>query len=83
MAVYKEHSEHARAVEMFMHDFTKQTGRTLETIDPESRDGAAMCRTYDIVEYPTIIALDDNGSMLSMWRGIPLPTISEVAYYAR
>lgn len=83
LVVYKEQSEHARAVETFMHDFTKQTGKILETLDPESREGADMCRTYDIVEYPTVVALGDDGVMLTMWRGVPLPTISEVSYYAR
>lgn len=83
IVVYKDNSEHARAVETFMHDFAKQTGKVLDTLDPESREGADMCRTYDIVEYPAVVSLDDNGIMQTMWRGVPLPTISEVSYYAR
>ena len=83
IVVYKENSEHARAVETFMHDFAKQTGKVLDTLDPELREGAELCRTYDIVEYPTVVSLDDNGVMQTMWRGVPLPTISEVSYYAR
>lgn len=83
IVVYKADSEHARAVETFMHDFAKQTGKILDTLDPESREGADLCRTYDIVEYPTVVSLDDNGVMQTMWRGVPLPTISEVSYYAR
>lgn len=82
LVVYKEHSEHARDVETFMHDFLRQTGTTLDTINPESPEGAQFCRTYDIVEYPTLVALDDEGRMQNMWRGRPLPTISEVSYYA-
>lgn len=80
--VYREQSDHARAVTTFMHDFTRQTGRILETVDPETREGADLCRTYDIVEYPSVVALDDNGAMQNLWRGIPLPTISEVSFYA-
>lgn len=80
--VYKEQSEAARTVEMFMHDFTRQTGKLLETVDPESRDGSQMCSTYDIVEYPSIVSLDDNGIVQNIWKGLPLPTISEVSYYA-
>ncbi|MFZ1812156.1 MAG: hypothetical protein WAU02_01355 [Candidatus Saccharimonadales bacterium] len=79
--VYKDQSDHAREVLTWLGDFRRQTGRVIETIDPDSRDGADLCRTYDIVEYPTIVALDDNGQLQTMWRGRPLPTISEVSYY--
>ena len=40
-----------------------------------------FCRTYDIVEYPTIIALSADSQMQNMWSGLPLPTISEVSFY--
>lgn len=82
IVVYKEESDHAREVIDYLADFTRQTGRELETIDPETADGAAFCRTYDIVEYPSIIALSDDGVLQNLWRGRPLPTISEVSYYA-
>lgn len=80
--VYKEQSDHARAVTDFLRDFERQTGHSLETIDPETRDGYATCASYDVVEYPTVVAVDDNGVLQNMWRGLPLPTISEVSYYA-
>lgn len=83
VVVYKEQSDHARAVTDFLRDFERRTGRTLETIDPDTRDGSAFCQTHDIVEYPTLIATDDQGKLVQMWRGLPLPTISEVSYYAQ
>lgn len=81
--VYKEESDHAREVIDWLGDFKRRTGKELETVDPESRDGAATCRAYDIVEYPSIVAVDDNGVLQNMWRGRPLPQISEVSYYAQ
>jgi protein-disulfide isomerase-like protein with CxxC motif len=83
LVVYKEDNEHARSVDTFLHDFMRRTGRELDTINPDTREGANMCRTYDIIEYPTVIALDDNGTMQHLWRGLPLPTISEVSYYVQ
>ena len=80
--IYKPQSEHARAVEEYLRDFSRRTGDELETLDPETPDGATLCRTYDIVEYPTIIARSDDGQMQNSWRGLPLPTISEVSYYS-
>lgn len=82
VVVYKDYSEHARAVEEFIRDFKHQTGRDLEVVDPYTTDGAAFCSTYDIVEYPTIIAVSNDGVMQNLWRGQTLPTISEVSYYA-
>lgn len=81
--VYKSPSEHAGAVEDYMRDFKKRTSQVLETIDPDSRRGADICRLYDVVEYPTIIATSDDGQLLYMWRGVPLPLIDEVSYYAK
>lgn len=81
VVVFKEDSEQARPVLEYLRDFEHQTGRTLETVDPDSVEGADMCRVYDIVEYPTIVAMSDEGMALNSWRGLPLPTISEVSYY--
>lgn len=82
IVIYKDESDHAREVISYLRDFARQTGRELETMDPDTRDGSAFCRVYDIVEYPTIVAIDDNGSLQNLWRGRPLPTISEVSFYA-
>lgn len=80
--IYKYESDHARPVLDYLRDFEQRTGRKLEVIDPETREGEAFCRTYDIVEYPTVLATDDNGVMQQKWRGLPLPLIDEVSYYA-
>ncbi len=79
--IYKYESDHAREVLDYLRDFKRQTGHDLEEVNPDSPDGADTCRTYDIVEYPTIIATSDSGQLQNMWRGRPLPTISEVSYY--
>lgn len=82
MVIYRRESESGREVEEYLRDFEHRTGQKLEVVDPDSRDGATLCRTYDIVEYPTIIATTSDGQMRGMWRGVPLPTIDEVSYYA-
>ena len=81
VVVYKDETDYARQVTDYLRDFKRQTGHDLETINPDTPDGAGFCRTYDIVEYPSVIALSDDGALQNMWRGLPLPTISEVSYY--
>lgn len=79
--IYRPNSEHSRIVEEYMHDYLRRTGAELEYVNPDDRDGQSLCRAYDIVEYPTIIALSDDGQVQNSWRGLPLPTINEVSYY--
>lgn len=79
--VTKDATDYARSVTEYLRDFEKQTGHQLETINPDTAAGSGFCQTYDIVEYPTMIAVDDSGRVQQLWRGLPLPTISEVSYY--
>lgn len=79
--IYKIESDHARPVLDYLRDFKRQTGRDLETLAPDNPDGYEFCRVYDIVEYPTMLAISDDGRLQNMWRGLPLPTISEASFY--
>lgn len=81
VVVYKDETDYSREVTDYLRDFERQTGHTLETIDPDTREGADFCRVHDIVEYPSIVALSNDGVLQNLWRGLPLPTISEVSYY--
>lgn len=81
--IYREKSDYRMTVETFLHDYRVRTGQDIETLDPDSREGANMCQTYDIVEYPTLIAIGPDGMMYQMWRGVNLPTVSEVAMAAQ
>ena len=83
VVIFKDNTEHARPVLDYLRDFEMQTGKQLETLDPDTQDGASFCRAYDIVEYPSIVALSDDGLLQNLWRGLPLPTISELSYYAQ
>ena len=82
LVIYRSNSEHGRVVEEYLRDFLRRTGSELGTLDPDSLEGAAMCRTYDIVEYPTVVAMSDDGQVQNSWRGLPLPTINELSYYS-
>tara|TARA_B100001105_G_C22364404_1_gene431920 strand:- start:790 stop:1047 length:258 start_codon:yes stop_codon:yes gene_type:complete len=82
VVISKDNMDYTRTVLDYLRDFKMQTGRELEVMDPESPDGVMFCRAYDIMEFPTLVALSDDGHMQNQWRGLPLPTISEVSYYA-
>ena len=52
-------------------------------MDPDSGRNEFFLQAYDVVEYPTILAITDEGRLLRQWRGKPLPLFDEVVYYAR
>ncbi|MFZ1250777.1 MAG: hypothetical protein WAR37_05005 [Candidatus Microsaccharimonas sp.] len=81
VVISKQQTDYARQVDDYLFDFKRLTGRELETLDPESRDGISFCEAYDILEYPTIVAISDDGQIQNQWKGVPLPTLSEVSYY--
>jgi len=81
VVLYKEATDYARQVEDYLVDFKRQTGHDLETMNPESPNGISFCEAYDILEFPTLVALSDDGHVQNQWRGVPLRTISEVSYY--
>ena len=83
VVVYKQQTDYARQVDTFLGDFERLTSHELEVIDPESLPGISFCETYDIMQYPTLIALSDDGQIQNQWNGLPLPTMSEVSYYVQ
>ena len=83
VVIYKNENDYSRTVDDYLRDFEHQTGHSLEIVNPDTSEGMQFCDTYDIVEYPSIIAISDDGVMQNYWRGLPLPTISEVSYYVQ
>ena len=80
--LYRPNSEFARPVEEFAHDIERQQNVTPELISIDTREGANMAVTYDITDYPAILATRESGEMLQMWIGPTLPLMNEVAAYA-
>lgn len=83
VVVTKDNMDYTRDVHTFLENFTRQTGKTVEVLDPDTRDGESFARTYDIVQYPTIVALSDDSQLQNIWMGPSLPTINEVSYYVQ
>ena len=78
VCVWKEESDHAREVRDWMRDFARQTGREVESVDPESREGEGFVRAHDVTMYPTVMVVGMDGRVAEQWRGTPLPMIDAV-----
>lgn len=82
VVVYREGEDYSRGVEEWIGEFERRTGKELERMSPDGREGVDFCRTYDVVEYPTILALGEDGAVMGVWRGKQLPLFDEVSYWA-
>ncbi len=79
VCIFRDNQDYSRSVFEWLEAFRRQTGVELETMDPDKNPG--FCETYDIVEYPSIIALGNSGEVRAFWRGRNLPLINEVSFY--
>ncbi len=84
LILYRPNSEHARTVETFVGDFQRQhdLGRKVELVSVNTRDGAATATLYEVFAFPAVMAVADDGRLLNLWQGEPLPLMDEVAGYA-
>jgi hypothetical protein len=80
--LYRPNSEHGREVETFIHDYQDRHGNNkLEILDVDSRDGGSTASLYDIMQYPAILIMRNDGSIIKSWQGEMLPLMDEIASY--
>lgn len=79
--IWRDESDYGRTVTEWLHDCERRIGVAPESVSPDEPEGESLCKSYDIVEYPSMIALDNEGKMIQMWRGRDLPRIDDVSYY--
>lgn len=79
VCIYRKKQDYTRSVEEWLENFYRQTGRKIETMDPDTNP--QFCETYDVVAFPTIMALGDRGEVRASWRGRELPLMNEVLFY--
>ncbi len=83
LMLYRPNSDHSRVVEEFVRDFSRQhMDGKLDLVDLNTRDGSSTASLYDVMQYPAILALTDEGQLIKEWEGRSLPLMTEVAYYA-
>lgn len=84
LIVYRPNSEHGRVTEEFVHDFQRShPEQKVDAVNIDSRDGSATASLYDVMQYPAIMVLQNDGQLLKSWEGETFPRMDEVASYAR
>jgi hypothetical protein len=81
--LYRPKSEHSTKVTDYLHDFVRaHPAHAIRVLDIDSKEGTNMARLYDIIQYPGVIALTEDGQLLRSWQG-DLPLINELGYYTQ
>jgi hypothetical protein len=83
LVLYRPNSEHGRLTEEFIHEFQARSSGQLEVLSVDTREGSATATLYDIMQYPAIMVMQNDGGVQKIWQGDSLPLIDEVAAYAR
>ena len=81
VVLYRPTSDHSRGVEEFVHDLQRRNGGKVDLVNVDTRDGSATASLYDVMQYPAVLALKDDGQLLKDWQGNTMPLLNEVSYY--
>lgn len=83
LVFYRPDSEHARLTEEFLRDLQRQhdvSPKGIQSISIDTREGASLASLYDVISYPGIVVVDDNGGYIKSWSG-ELPLMDELVGY--
>lgn len=81
--LYRPNSEKAGMAEDYKRDFEiKHQDKKIDLVSLDTVEGSEMAKLYDIVRYPAILAISNDGQLLKVWQDLPWPVLDEVAAYA-
>jgi hypothetical protein len=81
LMLYYPGSASARIASDYARDFERLHGQAIDLVDMNTIDGDRKASLYGISQYPAILALKDDGTMLQTWQGEYLPLMNELAGY--
>ncbi len=68
-------------VQNYLREYHQRTGKEIELVSLDTKEGSDMARLYDVVDFPAIAAIEEDGILAQMWQGDTLPLIDEVSYH--
>jgi hypothetical protein len=81
IVLYRPKSEQEGRVSDYARDYKQLKNRDLRLLSLDTIEGDGLAKLYDIVQYPALLAIKDDGQLEQMWQGENLPTMNELDYY--
>lgn len=79
---YRKNTDYARDALNFVEELKRRyPDKKIITKDVDTRDGYAEATLYDIVRYPSVVVSSDDGKVMNVWQGDPLPLQNEIISY--
>ncbi len=81
LVFYRPQTEYETEVLGYVRDFSRAHPEAdIELVNLNTQMGTRQAEVYGVVEYPAILAIkEDDGSVINMWQGRPLPLMDELA----
>ena len=80
--LYQPNTELESSVNEYVREYKQETNHDIELIDSDSVQGAETAKIYDILQFPAIVALKDDGMFVEAWtERDKWPTVSELSFY--
>lgn len=80
--LYRPQSEHSSKVTDYKRDLLSRYPEIkTKDIDIDSREGMNMANLYDIVRYPAILVITNDGQLINFWQDEIFPTKDELVSY--
>lgn len=82
LILYRPNSEHDSKVTNYVRDYKMRTGRDIELMSLDTREGSNKAQTYGIMGYPAVLVVAEDGRLQKEWQGDSLPLFDELSFYA-
>jgi hypothetical protein len=79
--LYRPNSETERSVIELNAELLRRINIELELISVDTAEGDNLAQVYDVLQFPAVIATDNDGILQKSWADGNLPLINELSYY--
>lgn len=74
-------TDYSRTVDDFVRDLEREHQTRVDQLSLDTRDGSSTASLYDIMEYPAVLVVREDGQLVKEWHGRNMPLKSEVTMY--
>ncbi|MDR0979829.1 MAG: hypothetical protein LBM12_01585 [Candidatus Nomurabacteria bacterium] len=76
---YRKERDYTQDTEDLLQDLSNRYQKSFEIHDPDTPSGSSEAHAYDIMDFPTFLAVMDDGREAARFSGLPLPTVQQLA----